>query len=103
MLHFNLYYEKECDCASYQPIQAAILSGNDNMGELSELFDDWLKLDEAIVDLAVKQGWNINSFIENELTEMASSYVEHDCSNTDSLRKLLVEEAWDYIFQQEQH
>ena len=96
MLKFSLYYEDKCDSAEYLPIQDAIMAG-ENWADICEKYDDWIITDEAAVDLAIRLGWDCNSFIESELIELANSYVDYDCENTDSLRKLLVNEALDYI------
>ena len=97
MLKFDLYYEDECNPSEYKPIQDAIMAGED-WADICEEFDDWIVTDEATVNLAIKLGWDCDSYIKSDLMELASSYVNYDCGYAESLRRLLVNEALSYVW-----
>ena len=96
MLQFDLYYEDSCDPAEYKPIQDAIIAGED-WADICGKYDNMIVTEEAAVNLAVRLGWDCDSFIKSDLMELASLYVEYDGEYTESLRRLLVNEALGYI------
>lgn len=97
MLECKLFYETICCEEDLKPIQDALLAGIPWSNINCDIFDSGIETDEAVVDLAIKLGWNASEYIDENLVEMMYQYIAYDGEYTTSAARLLVNEALEYI------
>lgn len=97
MFNLTLTYENDCRAEELEPIKASIISGMSGE-ELLEVCDDWYYIDSAVIELAIDNGWDVEAAMHSdEIDEILNDVLCYDCTQHDSIRSILVNDAYDYL------